>query len=76
MAILSPEKPSSPCDGFINGYHFESPEELAFVRDYYQGFTGMLGSWVFVKDNLVFQVRNDLPKAMAEQYEVVLNSLE
>lgn len=57
-------------------FSFASEGELAQLRDYYEGFSGMLGSWVSVKDNLVLQVSVDLPREQWLEYEAVFQGLE
>mgnify|MGYP001117553000 CR=1 FL=1 len=57
-------------------FSFENEKELNAIKDYYEAFSGLFGSWVFVEANLVVQIGNDLPKAKAEQYERALAALD
>jgi hypothetical protein len=56
-------------------FTFESEEDLAPVRDYYEELgraSGMFFFHVFVEGNTLLQINGELPKNQAEEHEVVL----
>lgn len=60
--------PSVDEDHGIRILSFETQEDLQPVQDYYEGFTGLFASYVFTRDNLLFQTSATMPKELSEQY--------
>jgi hypothetical protein len=57
-------------------FAFESEEDLAPARDYYEGLeqaSGMFFSHVFVGGNTLVQINGELPKSRADEYEAALS---
>lgn len=54
---------------------FANDADLQVMQDYYEGFSGLLASWVSVKDNLLLQVSVDLPREQWLEYEAAFQSL-
>lgn len=46
------------------------------VQDYYEGFSSVFGSYVYVRDNLLFQTGVSMPKELAEQYHETFESIQ
>ncbi|MCL4867784.1 MAG: hypothetical protein KJ063_02350 [Anaerolineae bacterium] len=61
--------PSVNADHGLRVFAFASDRDLQQVQAYYEGFTGMFGSYVFVRDNLLFQTSVSMPKELADQYQ-------
>lgn len=58
---------------------FESPGDLAQMRNYYQRLNRALpqfGSWLFVKDNVLLQINHEVPEQTARAYAAVLETLD
>ena len=82
FTIPSLERPTGEAkvggpDNGVGGrvFTFESEEDLAPVRDYYEELgraSGMLFSHVFVEGNTLLQINGELPKNRAKEYEAVL----
>lgn len=56
-------------------FTFDSEEDLAPVRDYYEGLgraSGLFFSHVFVEGNTLVQINGELPKSQADEYEAAL----
>ncbi|MDP8938707.1 MAG: hypothetical protein M3N10_00115 [Actinomycetota bacterium] len=68
--------PSVDADHGIRVFAFDSEEDLQMVKDYYEGFSGMFGSYVYVRDNLLFQTSVSMPEELAEQYQQVFETFE
>ncbi len=64
----------SPDHGF-RIFSFSSEDNLQMVKDYYEAFTGFLGSYVYVKENLLFQTSVSMPVELVEEYQRVFESL-
>ena len=58
-------------------FTFESEEDLAKVRDFYEDLAGtsFFFSWVFVEENVLVQINGELPEEGAERYEAVLKEV-
>ena len=68
--------PSVDADHGLRVFAFDNEHDLKMVQDYYEGFTGVFGSYVYVRDNLLFQTSVSMPKELAEQYREVLESFQ
>ena len=68
--------PSVDADHGLRVFAFDNERDLKMVKDYYEGFSGFLGSYVYVRDNLLFQTSVSMPKELAEQYREVLESFQ
>lgn len=55
-------------------FTFESEEDLAEVRDFYQGLdeASFFSSWVFDEENVLVQISGQVPEDEARRYEAVL----
>jgi hypothetical protein len=59
-------------------FTFESEEDLAEVRDFYEGLDeagGPFFSWVFAEGNVLIQISGRLPEEGARQYEAILEDV-
>jgi hypothetical protein len=82
FTIPSLERPAGEAkvggpDNGVGGrvFTFESEEDLAPVRDYYEGLgraSGMFFSHVFVEGNTLVQINGELPESRADEYEAAL----
>lgn len=64
------------CGGRV--FSFDSPDDLEQVKRYYEGLgraSGVLSSWVFVKENILIQINGRLPEAKAKKYGEALANL-
>lgn len=68
--------PSVGDDHGLRVFAFENEQDLVMVKDYYEAFTGLFGSYVYVRDNLLFQTSVSMPKETAEQYREVFATFE
>jgi len=68
--------PSVDADHGLRVFAFDNERDLKMAKDYYEGFSGFLGSYVYVRDNLLFQTSVSMPKELAEQYREVLESFQ
>lgn len=68
--------PSVGDDHGLRVFAFENEQDLGMVKDYYEAFTGTFGSYVYVRDNLLFQTSVSMPKETAEQYREVFATFE
>lgn len=68
--------PSVDADHGLRVFAFENDRDLKMVQDYYEGFSGFLGSYVYVRDSLLFQTGVSMPKELAEQYRETFESLQ
>ena len=68
--------PSVDTDHGLRVFMFENERELEIVKDYYAGFTGLFGSYVYVRDNLLFQTSVSMPKEIADQYREVFETYQ
>ncbi len=62
-------------DGSTRGgrvFVFESEEDLAAVRDYYEELDSSIGPYVYTQENVLVQIANQLPQAEAERYGAVV----
>jgi len=67
--------PSLGPDSGGRAFAFDSQELLDAKKAYYEAFTGMLFSWVFTRGNILVQINGSLPKAEADNYNEVLQSI-
>ena len=67
--------PSVDEDHGLRVFRFSSPENLRHVQDYYEGFSGMLGSYVYTNGNLLIQTSTTMPVDLAERYEEALQAV-
>lgn len=63
-------------DHGLRVFAFDSDGDLEQVKVYYESLTGLFGSYVFVRDNLLFQTSVDMPKELADQYQAVFETFE
>lgn len=59
-------------------FTFESEEDLAEVRDFYEGLGeagGPFFSWVFAEGNVLIQISGKLPEEGARRYEAILEDV-
>ena len=59
-------------------FTFESEEDLAEVRDFYEGLGeagGPFFSWVFAEGNVLIQISGRLPEEGARRYEAILEDV-
>jgi hypothetical protein len=68
--------PSVDADHGLRVFAFENDRDLKMVKDYYEGFSGVFGSYVYVRDNLLFQTSVSMPKELAEQYRETFESFQ
>jgi len=68
--------PSVGDDHGVRVFTFDTERDLSMVKDYYEGFTGMFGSYVYRRENVVVQTSNSMPKEVAEKYKQALESVE
>ena len=68
--------PSVDADHGLRVFAFENERDLKMVKDYYEGFTGIFGSYVYVRGNLLFQTSVSMSKELAEQYREVFESFQ
>lgn len=60
-------------------FNFDTPEELAAMKAYYETLgesNALFFSWVFTRDNILVQITGGLDEAIARQYEAALNNME
>jgi hypothetical protein len=68
-------KVGGPDKGAGRVFTFDSEEDLAPVRDYYEGLgraSGLFYSHVFVEGNTLLQINGELPESRANEYEAAL----
>ncbi|MCB8950597.1 MAG: hypothetical protein H6650_01150 [Ardenticatenales bacterium] len=68
--------PSIAADHGLRVFAFENKSDLKMVQDYYEGFSSVFGSYVYVRDNLLFQTGVSMPKELAEQYHETFESIQ
>ncbi len=59
-------------------FTFDSEEDLAEVRDFYEGLGeagGSFFSWVFAEGDVLVQISGRLPEDQARQYEAILEEV-
>ena len=59
-------------------FTFESEEDLAEIRDFYEGLgeaSGSFFSWVFAEGDVLVQISGRLPEDQARQYEAILEEV-
>lgn len=66
--------PSVGADHGLRVFAFDSTADMEQVQAYYQAFTGALGSYVYTRDNLLFQTSVSMPKETADMYQEVFMS--
>lgn len=66
--------PSVGDDHGLRVFAFANARDLKVVQDYYQGFSGAFGSYVYTRDNLLFQTSVSMPKTTADRYQEVFMS--
>ena len=64
--------PSLEGDAGGRVFVFDSEEDLAAVRDYYERLTGSVRPHLYVEGQMLLQITNQLPKAEADRYGAVL----
>ncbi|MCB9136730.1 MAG: hypothetical protein H6642_00110 [Caldilineaceae bacterium] len=69
------ELPSQGEDDSLAIYRFSSEENLKQVKDFYEGFSGLFGSYLYQNGNLLVQTFNTMPIELAEQYDEALQSV-
>ncbi|MDQ3966312.1 MAG: hypothetical protein M3246_07670, partial [Actinomycetota bacterium] len=67
------EIPSVGEDAGGRVFVFETEEDLATVRDYYEGLQRPIQPYVYAKGKVLLQINRNLPEAEAERYNAVLN---
>lgn len=66
--------PSVGDDHGLRVFAFRNTADLKMVQDYYEGFSGALGSYVYVRDNLLFQTSVSMPRELADRYQETFNT--
>lgn len=61
-------------DHGLRVFAFANANDLKMVQDYYQALSGAFGSYVYTRDNLLFQTSVSMPKATADRYQEVFMS--
>ena len=59
-------------------FTFESEEDLAEIRDFYEDLgeaSGSFFSWVFAEGDVLVQISGRLPEDQARQYEAILEEV-
>ena len=58
-------------------FTFDSEEDLAEMRDFYEDLaeTGFFFTWIFVEKNVLVQMNGELPEEGARKYEAVLKEV-
>jgi len=64
--------PSLEGDAGGRVFVFDSEEDLAAVRDYYERLTGSVRPHLYVEGQMLLQITNQLPKAEADRYGAIL----
>ena len=68
--------PSVDSDHGLRVFEFDNDKDLKMVKDYYEGFSGIFGSYVYVRDNLLFQTSVSMPKDLSIKYQEVFISFQ
>ena len=56
-------------------FTFDTRRDLERVKNYYESFSSDSYSYVFVKDNILMQLKGELPIQGAGQYRAVLDTM-